>query len=148
MSGPHRHRSFVDVHVLLLRDGRVAMLRRANTGYGDGLLHLPSGHLDEGESVVLAAVREAAEETGVKIEPVDLRWAHVLHFGVEGGADRVGFFFVADRWAGEPYNREPDKASELVWVDPTNLPEDTIAYPATGIANVLAGVGFATAGWD
>jgi hypothetical protein len=52
----HRHRSIVDVHLVLRRDGKILMGRRANTGYGDGLLHLPSGHLERGESVIEAVI--------------------------------------------------------------------------------------------
>ncbi|MPZ25464.1 MAG: NUDIX domain-containing protein [Micromonosporaceae bacterium] len=64
-----RHRSIVDVHLIIRREGRIVMLRRANTGYGDGRLHLPSGHLERNESVVDGVIREAKEEIGVKVEP-------------------------------------------------------------------------------
>jgi len=68
------------------------------------------------------------------VEPAGLRCVHVMHRGDPAGDDRIGFFFEADRWRGEPANLEPDKCSELVWVDPAALPADTIAYPAAEIA--------------
>jgi len=143
-----RHRSIVDVHLILRRDGRIVMLRRANTGYGDGLLHLPSGHLERDESVIDGVIREAKEEIGVVVEPSALLCVHVMHRGDPAGNDRVGFFFEADRWEGEPRNQEPEKCSELVWVDPVALPEDTVTYPAAGIARREQGVFFSLHGWE
>ncbi|NJC68116.1 NUDIX domain-containing protein [Planosporangium thailandense] len=143
-----RHRSIVDVHLILRCDGKILMGRRANTGYGDGLLHLPSGHLERGESVVTGVIRETYEEIGVVVAPEALRCRHVMHRNDPTGYDRVGFFFEADRWAGEPVNREPDKCSELVWVDPDALPDDVIAYPAAAVAQIQRGTAFSLHGWD
>ncbi|MBT2235287.1 NUDIX domain-containing protein [Nonomuraea sp. NEAU-A123] len=128
---------------MLVRDGTVLLGKRANTGYGDGQWHLPSGHLEPGESVVGAAVREAREEVGVGIRPDDLEFAHVMH----RAPDRVGLFFVARTWEGEPYNAEPHKCAELAWRPLGELPDDTIGYPAAAIARVLAEEPFALYGW-
>ncbi|NUR86675.1 MAG: NUDIX domain-containing protein [Nonomuraea sp.] len=139
-----RFRTIVDVHVLLVRDGRVLLGRRANTGYADGLWHLPSGHLEAGESAVDAARREAMEEIGVGIEPGDLRFVHVMHRAPE----RVGLFFVAERWSGEPYNAEPDKCAELGWFPLGEIPDDTVGYPAAAIAAIVEGEPFALHEWS
>ena len=40
----HRERFPVVVHVCLERDGCVALLKRANTGFMDGYYALPGGH--------------------------------------------------------------------------------------------------------
>lgn len=146
-----RHRSIVDVHVVLRRAGRVLMLRRANTSYGEGLLCFPSGHLERGESVTAAAVREAREEIGIRIDAGELRFLHVLHRGDPGdpgGDDRIGFFFEATDWAGEPVNAEPHKCSELVWVDPADPPTDVVPYQAAGLAGSLGPDGFSLHGWE
>src|SRR4051794_7718537 len=116
---PERHRSIVDVHLILRRDdGRILLGRRLATGYGDGQLHLPSGHLESGESVVEAIVREAHEEVGVTVDPSDLRFVHVMHRAAENehDYDRIGLFFTTGRWTGTIHNAEPGKCSELVWV--------------------------------
>ncbi|MET7333044.1 NUDIX domain-containing protein [Nonomuraea sp. NPDC005650] len=139
-----RFRAIVDVHVLLLRDSEVLLGRRAGTGYGDGLWHLPSGHLEAGESATEAAVREAGEEVGVAIDPADLRFVHVMHRAPE----RVGLFFAADTWIGEPYNAEPHKCSEVAWWPLDGLPHDMVGYPAAAIANVLGSVPFALHEWS
>ncbi|WP_342342442.1 NUDIX hydrolase [Planobispora rosea] len=139
-----RFRAVVDVHVLLVRDGEVLLMRRAGTGYGDGRWHLPSGHLEAGESAVHAAVREAREETGVAIAPEDLAFVHVMHRAPE----RVGLFFLARNWDGEPYNAEPGKCSEIAWCPLDALPPDTIDYPAAAVRAITAGQPFALHGWD
>ncbi|MEV0143445.1 MULTISPECIES: NUDIX domain-containing protein [unclassified Nonomuraea] len=148
-----RFRAIVDVHVLLVRDllirglpardGEVLLTRRAGTGYADGLWHLPSGHLESGESVVAAAAREAREEVGVVIDPGDLAFVHVMH----RAPDRVGFFFAARAWAGEPRNAEPHKCSEIGWWPLGGLPADIVAYPAEALRHVLRGVPFAPHAW-
>ncbi|MCA2226485.1 NUDIX hydrolase [Nonomuraea aurantiaca] len=140
---PERFRAIVDVHVMLVRDGTVLLGKRAGTGYGDGQWHLPSGHLEPGESVVGAAVREAREEVGVTIRPEDLEFVHVMH----RAPDRVGLFFVVRKWAGEPYNAEPHKCAALAWRPLGRLPDDTIGYPAAAIARVLEEEPFALYGW-
>uniref|UniRef100_UPI00350E40F8 NUDIX hydrolase n=1 Tax=Nonomuraea pusilla TaxID=46177 RepID=UPI00350E40F8 len=138
-----RFRPIADVHVLLVRDGRVLLGRRRGTGYGDGLWHLPSGHLEADEPVTGAAVREAREELGVVVDPADLALVHVMHRAPE----RVGFFFAARAWRGEPRNAEPDKCSELAWWPLDGLPGDMVDYPAQAVAHVLDGVPFAERGW-
>ena len=45
------------VHVLCRREGRVLLMRRAGTGFFDGLFSLPGGHVEPGESVRAAARR-------------------------------------------------------------------------------------------
>jgi 8-oxo-dGTP diphosphatase len=141
-------RHLIDVHVLLVRDGEVLLSRRRDTDPRfDGLWHLPSGKLDAGESVLDGAVREAAEEVGVVIEPGDLRHVHTLHANGSGVEPRLGLFFEVRRWSGEPVNREPEKCSELRWFGLDALPEDLLSYPAAGITGYLAGESFGLLGW-
>jgi 8-oxo-dGTP pyrophosphatase MutT (NUDIX family) len=61
-----RYASVVNVHVNLRRGGNVLLLRRTGNVYASGQLCLPSGHLEQGESIVAAAVRE---ETGIVLGP-------------------------------------------------------------------------------
>jgi mutator protein MutT len=138
-----RHRSVVDVHLLFLDGGNVLLGRRANTGYADGMWHFPSGHLEPGESVSTAAIREAAEEVGVTISPADLEFVHVMHH-----MDRIGFFFVAQQWLGELHNAEPEKCTEIGWFPLDELPTDTVDYPATAVAHILRNEQFSVYGWE
>lgn len=141
-------RHLIDVHLLLVRDGQLLLIRRRDTDpLFDGLWHLPSGKLDAGESALHAAAREAGEEVGVLIEPDDLRNVHTLHVNGSGPEPRLGLFFEACHWVGEPTNREPDKCSAVSWFPLDALPEKLIEYPAAGIDAYLTGVPFSIQGW-
>ncbi|MFC6880434.1 MULTISPECIES: NUDIX domain-containing protein [Actinomadura] len=140
----------MDVHVLLLdAEGRVLLMERANTGYADGRAGVPSGHLERGESVLAAAIREAEEEVAVRLRPDDLRFVHVSHRSGPGEEDRVGFFFAAARWDGEPVNNEPEKCAGIWWSDPDDLPASTVDYIADAIRRVRRdSEAFSVYGWD
>ena len=143
-----RYRSIVDVYVLMRRaDGRILLLERAGTGYADGQLCPPSGHLEAGESVTAGAAREVREETGVTLDPADLAFCHVVHHRSPEGQGRVGFFFTLTRWHGEPANREPHKCARLLWADPAWPPAGTVPYTAAALAQISRGTPFSLDGW-
>ncbi len=105
---PRRHSLTGDVHLLLIGPGgQVLFGRRRNTGFEDGAWHVPAGHLEAGESVVQALVREANEEVGITIAAKDVQFTHVMHSSSSG--ERAAFFFTVQDWEGTPENREPGK---------------------------------------
>ncbi len=57
------------VDVVVIRDGRVLLIERMNPPAGWAL---PGGFIDYGESAEAAAVRELEEETGLKVQSLDL----------------------------------------------------------------------------
>ncbi|HLS77419.1 MAG TPA: NUDIX domain-containing protein [Nocardia sp.] len=140
-------RHFVDVHVLLLRADRVLLSRRRGSDEFDRLWHLPAGKLEEGESARAGAAREAFEEVGVRVDPPDLELVHTAHVVAANRPDRVGLFFRARRWSGEPHNREPDKCYELAWFPLDALPADLIAYPAAALRGLRIGEIYSELGW-
>lgn len=142
---PRRHTEIVDVHLILLRGRDVLLARRAGTGYADGLLHAPSGHLEDGEDVRAGMIREAGEEIGIDLAPHEVEAAVVLQHRSPGGAPRIGWFFTARLAPGaEPVNREPDKCSHLGWYPLDDLPDDMVAYCRAGLESYRAGVPFLT----
>ena len=52
----HRRRIVVDVVLLLMRNGRILLRERANTGYGDGAYEPPTGQLADRETIVETAI--------------------------------------------------------------------------------------------
>jgi 8-oxo-dGTP pyrophosphatase MutT (NUDIX family) len=123
----NRHTVIPAVYVLLHRDGKVLLIKRQNTGYRDDHYSLPAGHLEGSESAVMAAVREAKEEVDIDIKPENLHLVHTQHRVAESGDhERISLYFEAHTWHGEPVNAEPDKCSELRWVDLNDLPKDTV----------------------
>lgn len=142
-----RYRSIVDVHVVLRDHGSVLLARRAPGLYAGGLLHMPSGHLEDGEHVAEACVREAYEEVGVTIDPHDLRLLLTMHHRNADGAARIGLFFEPAAWSGTPYNREPSKCTELGWYEPTTLPVGMVTYARNALTAISRGESFALDGW-
>lgn len=132
-------------HVFLLRNGQVLLLRRFNTGYEDGNYSVPAGHLDGGEQVKVAAMREVREEVGVTIAPQDLDVVGVMHRKAED--ERIDFFLATSRWEGEPHNREPHKCDQLRWADIDDLPENVIPYVRQALENSRCGKWFDSFGW-
>lgn len=142
------NRHLIDVHVLLVRDDHVLLTQRRDTNpLFDGRWHLPSGKLDADESVLSAAVREAKEEVGVVVDPTDLRHVHTLHVNGSGPEPRLGLFFEARCWTGEPINCEPDKCFAVRWFAFDALPDQLIDYPAAGISAYRDGAQFSVPGW-
>ncbi|WP_406263516.1 methyltransferase domain-containing protein [Actinacidiphila glaucinigra] len=139
---PRRHTEIVDVHLFLRRGDEVLLGRRVNTGYADGLLHAPSGHVEDGEDVLTAMIREAHEEVGVALRPEDVSVALVMQHRAPGGGERIGWFFEADGGVHEPVNREPEKCSELGWFPLDALPDDMVAYCRAGLEAYRAGERF------
>jgi 8-oxo-dGTP diphosphatase len=135
----------VAVHIFLLRDNHVLLLRRANTGYEDGYYSVVAGHLDGGESVTQAAIREAHEEVGIALHPTDLKVVGVMHR--VSNEERIDFFLTATAWGATLTNHEPDKCSKLRWCTLDALPANTIPYVRTALENFRRGVWFAEFGW-
>ena len=69
----------IAVHLLLVREERVLLLRRYNTGYEDGNYSVVAGHVEGGEELVTAMIREAREEAGIELLPSDLEVVGVHH---------------------------------------------------------------------
>ena len=124
---PERHRVLVAVHVSLERDGAIVLLRRANTGFMDGSLSLPSGHLEAEESLLAAAVREVVEETGVTVHADDLE-QHALMHRRYPTREYLHVFFRATKWEGAPRNTEPQKCDGIGMYPRGSLPDDMISY--------------------
>ncbi|QTQ35284.1 NUDIX hydrolase [Aromatoleum petrolei] len=122
----------VGVHVLLEREDGILLMRRAGTGFFDGLFSLPGGHVELGESLARTAVREMHEELGIGIDPADLANLGVVHR--RSDTNRVDFFLRAKAWAGEPRICEPDKCDALGWFPRSGLPTNTVAYVRDALA--------------
>jgi 8-oxo-dGTP diphosphatase len=136
----------VAVHIFLLRGEEVLLLRRCNTGYEDGNLSVVAGHVEPGESVTQAALRETREEVGLQLSPDRLRVAGVMHR--RSADERVDFFLSYEIQHEEPQNLEPAKCSQLLWTGLARLPDDVIPYVRAALESFRTGVWFQEFGWD
>lgn len=142
MARPDVH---IDLHLVLLCDGRVLMGERRNTAFASGQYHVPAGHLEPDETMAAGIIREAREEMGIGLALQDLDLPYVMHF--RGNSDRLSLFFTAERWRGEIENREPDKCVGWAWLPTDALPANTVPYARRALADLLAGKRFGFFGW-
>lgn len=113
----------------------VLLLERANTGFLDGWLTLPGGHVEKDEPILEAAIRECREETTLQVIE-----AHVgLVMPYKGGVDYV---VVANSWSGTPTIGEPDTCSRLEWFPRDDLPERATRVVRTALKLLSQGVWF------
>ena len=134
------------VHLFLIKDGKVLLLRRFNTGYEDGKYSVPAGHIDGKEKATSAMIREAREEAGIDLSEEQLRMVHVMHR--KSDEERIDFFFEATAWKGQPKIMEPTKCDDLNWVSVDQLPNNVIPYVRTGIENYRKNISFSEFGWN
>lgn len=146
MAGPKRFTAPVTVHLFLVREGQVLLLRRFNTGYEDGNYSVVAGHIDGGEPLWAAMRREAREEASIEIEREALKPVGVMHR--RAGDERIDFFFTATEWSGEIINKEPHKCDELAFYPLDRLPENVIPYIRRALDNYRSGRWFDEFGWE
>ena len=141
-----RFRLVSAVHLFLLREDKILLLRRFNTGYEDGNYSVVAGHLDGGELVKSAMIREAKEEIGIDISDQDLEVVQVMHRFSDD--ERIDFFLRTSKWAGEITNMEPHKCDKLTWYPIDSLPDNIIPYVRKAIDNYRKDIWFDSFGWE
>lgn len=137
------------VYGVLIHDERILLMRRAGTGYRDGELSLPAGHLEGGEDAISGLLRELGEELAIRAERDSCGLILTVHRAPETSTDPeyLDLFFAVEGWSGTPVIGEPGKCSELVWANRHNLPADVIDYVATALGAAAAGRPLLLYGW-
>lgn len=113
------------VNLFVIRDGKVLLGRRTNTGWKDGFLWPPGGHVEAGETPSIAMLREIREELGIDARKEDLEFACVAARN-NTPAEYVAYVFMIRDKNYAFMNAEPEKCSELVWVPLDDLPADIV----------------------
>ena len=134
------------VYLLPIRDGKVLLSRRFNTGWMDGKYSLIAGHLDGNETVFEAMIRESLEEANLVINKKDLIPATVIHR--KSDVEYIDFFFVVNKWEGEPIINEPEKCDDMSWFSVDDLPDNLLPFIKEAIENYKNKVAFFENGWD
>jgi len=122
-----RYKSAIVVDLMLTKQNKengnkeILLMLRKNTGYNDGIYELPGGHVDEGEDLINAMIREAEEELKIKLKYEDLKIEHLLH---HYKVDRLKFIISTERYEGIPQIGEPEKCEKIEWFDINNLPQN------------------------
>lgn len=135
------------VYLIPVKDGKILLLRRFQTGYEDGNYGLVAGHVDGEETMKQALAREVKEEIGVLLDPSKLELVLTMHRWC-GDHERIDLFFTAEQWSGEIKNMEPDRCDDLQWFPLDQLPDNTITYIRTAIECYLKGISYYEFGWN
>lgn len=135
------------VDVAIIKDNEVLLgKRRGQVGeaiskVGEGQWAFPGGHLNPGEKISEAGLREVREETGnkmmVKIKGVigisetNLPPAYIPHLIV---------VLLAKYLEGEPVLNEPERCEEWRWFPIDNLPENSFPGVKEALENYKKGM--------
>lgn len=132
--------SIIPAVFVIFRRGDAMLVGRRLGAWGSGLLCLPGGHVEKGESFSQAAIRESVEEVGLVVLPENLKPCHLMNRTNAEGEERIDAYFFVDVWSGEPVNNEPEKCSELLWVPVHDLPADIVPILKLGIERIQKGL--------
>jgi 8-oxo-dGTP pyrophosphatase MutT (NUDIX family) len=137
------------VHGILRDNSRILLMRRAGSGYHDGELDLPSGHLEGGEDALHGLQRELREELGIRTDPESCQLALVIHRAPEFVQDDeyIDLLFAVGSWSGTPTVAEPDHCSELAWVDAGALSDEIIPHVRDALKAVASAQSLMLYGW-
>ncbi|WP_435057721.1 NUDIX hydrolase [Streptomyces sp. bgisy060] len=140
----------VGVHLHLEdAEGRVLLgLRHPDSKYAGDSWHYLAGRCEQ-ESALDCLVREAREEAGLVIDPLDVELVHVVHVvDAVGALPLMQLVFKARRWEGEPKVLETDKCLAWKWWPPHELPDRLVPYTRTAIAAIAEGRVYSQMGWS
>jgi len=141
----HQFKMIASSYAFFIKENKILLSRRFQTGYEDRKLSVPAGHVEEKETLTQTLIRETREEVGITLVPSQFSLSHIMHR--KSDDIRVDFFFRINSWKGAPKNMEPEKCNELVWAPIDKLPKDTIPYIAHAINCVRNNILYSEFGW-
>ena len=136
------------ITVILKKDGKILFLKRTNRKFFDNFFACPGGKVDGAESLLQAAKREVKEELGITINLEFSNVVHVCHFKREGNFEGLDFYIQAEKWDGQPQNKEPEKHSEIRWIDMNNLPDNIVSNHKKALEEIQKNVFYSEDGWE
>ena len=134
------------VFLLLQKDGKMYLQLRKNCSFS-GMYGAIGGHVDGGETIVNAIIREAKEEVGIDLKEDDLVLGTICHSNA-GGKEYMQFFFLTKTWNGVLQNQEPDKCERIDAFDIGNLPDNVVPYLKVALDKIRLGQHFFEDGFE
>lgn len=136
----------LSVHLILIENEKILLLKRQNTGFADGMFSLPAGKLEKNESAIDAMIREAKEEINIDIKYQDIEVRQVMN-RKGNDRERIDYFFTIKKYNGKINNNEPKKCEFLEWFDIDKLPQNTIPYIKYALEEYKKDIKFTFFGW-
>lgn len=122
----------------------VLLQRRQGTSLWPNFLALPAGHIDDTENAYETAYRTAKEELDIIITREDIADSFVVNRRNKSLQSYFDVYFKVSSYEGTAKINEPEKCSELKWVDLNNLPADMINYEVDALTSWKKGIYFST----
>jgi len=126
----------VGVGVFIVKNGKVLLGKRKNS-HGANEYGGPGGHLEYGETIEETALRETAEECGIKIK--NLRVLCVSDLLIYFPKHYLDIGFVAEWESGEPEVLEPHKLESWGWYDMDKLPDELFGCFSAYLESYVSG---------
>lgn len=112
----------VVVDALIIDNGKILLVKRAENLICGGKYALPGGYLDRDETAEQAVIREVLEETGYKVEVEKL--FTIIDNPDRPQEDRQNVAFVYVVKVLEQTGKRDAEASEVKWFDLEDLPSE------------------------
>ncbi|KAF0125104.1 MAG: ADP-ribose pyrophosphatase [Elusimicrobia bacterium] len=114
---------------VVIKDGRLLLIKMRNLS-GEEVWTFPKGHLEEGETPELAALREVKEEAG--LDCLILRPLHVARYSFlrrSVPVDKRVDWFLMEATGGDGRALTPDEVPDKRWASPAEA-EELLKYPS------------------
>ena len=135
------------VIALLCVGDTVLLLRRHNTGFGDGLYSLPGGKVEQGETARQAIKREIYEEVALDIPKSNFDLVHTFHRKGTEHEIIVLCFKVDITGMPTPTNQEPEKHDDMRFFNLNQLPDNIIPAHKQALECIQKGITYSEHGW-
>lgn len=87
-------KSKISAALLMLCEGKFVLVRQYRTAVHQETLEIPRGYGEIGETSLDCAIREAAEETGINLQPSDVHFLGYMHPNSGINSSKISLFFA------------------------------------------------------
>ena len=123
----------IGANAVIMHEGKILLTKREDFE----VWCLPGGHVDAGESMAQAAIREAKEETGLDVELTKL----IGIFTRTGGYSDVHLASYLGHVVGGTLHPQVGEVIDIGYFAPDALPDDLLWWHREAIEDALNGVG-------
>lgn len=119
------------VWVMLEKNREILLLKKPDNSEWT----FTGGHVEDNESLKMAAVRIVSQQTSINLNQDDLEILCVVDREMDS-AYKFHVFFKALSWQGELENTEPNVHSEIKWHNLETLPDNIGVLAAAGVESL------------
>lgn len=148
-----RYKIFATVSMIIEQENNskneILLQKRKDTGWMDGFWELAAcGHVEKGETLKQAAVRETKEELCLDVKEEDLEFVGLNYNNIEGKGVYCCVYFKVKKFSGTPTIGEPEKCEAIKWFPTKDLPQNIIPIRKMAIENYLNNILYDECNWQ